>query len=164
MKTSISKTHLPHAFKVKLALYAAGPIRPRTKYKENKLLRADLCMTLPFVPYPGLYLTMEKQKGRSTRTLYLRIRTVEWTLPAQTFVCAVDEMLGSNVFSETFEVRGSPKIERHYVELQQTLKIFGFEVQTDVSTEMALDKYADGSWITPPPQYTPDPTAGRWGS
>jgi hypothetical protein len=36
-------------FKVKLTLQAAGPVRPRTKHKDHKLLRADGCITLPFV-------------------------------------------------------------------------------------------------------------------
>lgn len=47
-------------FRVKLKLHAAGPVRPRTKHKDHKLMRADASITLPFVPYPGLYLTMQK--------------------------------------------------------------------------------------------------------
>jgi hypothetical protein len=141
--------HLP--FKVKLTLHAAGPVRARTKHKDHKILRADGCITLPFAPFPGLYLTMEKPRKRSEPlNLYLRVRTVEWVLLANQFVCVVDEMLGSNVFLETMEVREPPRIELHFEQLERSLKIFGFEVQTDVTTYMALDRYADGSLIAPP--------------
>jgi hypothetical protein len=138
-------------YRVKLTLHVAGPERPRTKYKEHKLLRAEARITLPFVPYPGLYLTFERiAKQGSSRILYLRVRVVEWLMRKEEFVCVVDEMLGSNTFSETFEVRGGPRIEKHYVEIQRDLQDFGFDVQTDVSAQTALNKYPDGTWITPP--------------
>jgi hypothetical protein len=120
---------------------------------------------LPFVPYPGFYLTMEKPRKRGEPlTLYLRIRTVKWALPAQHFECMVDEMLGSGVINETFEVRGSPRIEEHFRDLEKSLRIFGFDVTTDASSQMALNKYADGSWIVPPEPVPPHflrPVVGR---
>ena len=148
---SMSNLHHDRIFEVKLTLQAAGPIRPRTKYKHRRILRAEGRITLPFVPYPGLYLTMEKPKKRGDPlTLYLRIRTVEWVLPAQHFGCVVDEMIESNLFSELLEVRGSPRIEPHFIELEKTLNVFGFDVITDASAMLALDKHPDGSWIKPP--------------
>src|SRR5689334_9601400 len=98
-------------FKVKLTIQAAGPVRPRTKYKDHKLLRGDGCIVLPFAPYPGLYLTLEKaRKRREPLTLYLRVRTVEWMVAKEEFTCVVDEMLGSRVFHETMELREPPRI------------------------------------------------------
>lgn len=150
------KTRRAQSFKVKLVLQAAGPVRARTKHKENKILRGEGSITLPFVPYPGLYLTMQKPRKRGEPlTLYLRVRTVEWNLRSEHFECAVDEMLGSNVFDETFEVRGSPRIEKHFLELEKSLRIFGFDVITDASSQLALDRYPDGSWIVPPPPVPP---------
>lgn len=68
----------PSTFQVSLTLQAAGPVRPRTKYKENKLLRAEATIALPFVPYLGLYLTFSRPKRRGIDlTVYLRIRAVE---------------------------------------------------------------------------------------
>ena len=153
-------------YRVKLTLYAAGPIRERTKYKEPRLLMGEACISLPFVPYPGLYLTMEKPRRRGEpHTLYLRIRTVEWELRRNAFRCMVDEMLGSNLIDETFEVRGSPRIEKHFHELEQTLRIFGFDVETGITAPLATDKYPDGSWIVPPAHMMPmaasEPTSPR---
>jgi len=51
-------------FNVNILVQAAGPVRPRTKYKKHKLLRAERSITLPFVPYPGLYLTFSKPRKR----------------------------------------------------------------------------------------------------
>jgi hypothetical protein len=153
-------------FKVRLALMAAGPVRLRTKHKENKLLRADACITLPFMPYPGLYLTLERPRKRGEpQSLYLRVRTVEWAISKHEFVCVVDEMLGSNVFLETMEVREPPRIEQHYIELQKLLVRFGFTVQTDYSSYTAFDKYADGTSIDPPTPFQPPspPRRRRWG-
>jgi hypothetical protein len=148
---SMSHTRRRQVFKVKLTLQAAGPIRSRTKHKEHKLLRAEGCITLPFVPYPGLYLTMEKPRKRGLpETLYLRVRTVEWAMPAQNFECVVDEILGSHVFMETLEVRESPRYEEAFVELQRTLARFGFDVRKCDAISLALNKYADGSRIEPP--------------
>ena len=77
----------------------------------------------------------------------------------------VDEMLGSNQFDETFEVRGSTRIEKHFLELERTLRLFGFDVDTKASTQVATDKYPDGSWIVPPPHLMPmvatEPTSPR---
>jgi len=143
-------------YRVKLTLYAAGPFRKRTKHKEPRLLMGEACINLPFVPYPGLYLTMEKPRTRGEPlTLYLRVRTVEWELSRKMFRCMVDEMLGSNQFGETFEVRGSPRIEMHFLELERTLRVFGFDVNTAVTTQLATDKYPDGSWIVPPAHMMP---------
>jgi len=43
-------------FNVNIMVQVAGPIRPRTKYKKHKLLRAEGGIKLPFVPFPGLFL------------------------------------------------------------------------------------------------------------
>ena len=143
-------------FKVRLTIYAAGPIRKRTKHKEPRLLKGEACITLPFVPFPGLYLRMEKPRKRAEpHTLYLRVRTVEWELRQKVFECVVDEMLGSNLFDETFEVRGSPRIEKHFLELEQSLRTFGFDVDTEITTQIATEKYPDGSWIVPPAHLMP---------
>ena len=125
---------------------AAGPTRPRTKYKEHKLLRAEARITLPFVPYPGLYLTFTKPKQRGqSLTLYLRVRTVEWITTEYRFECVADEMLGSLLFSETHEVRGSARIEKHFMDLQKALNAFGFAVDADADGMTALHKSADGT-------------------
>src|SRR5579872_4429164 len=106
----------PSDFKVNIMLQAAGPIRPRTKYKEHKLLRAEANITLPFVPYPGLFLTFSKPKKRGLPlTLYLRIRAAEWSIAENRFECVADEILGSLLFSETQEVRGRARNEEHFV-------------------------------------------------
>ena len=127
---------------------AAGPIRPRTKYKEHKLLRAEGSITLPFVPYPGLYITFSRPRKRGLPlTLYLRIRAVEWSIAEGRFECVADEMLGSPLFSETHEVRGGARIEKHFAELQNTLRVFGFDVTSDVDGMIALHKWEDGTVI-----------------
>jgi hypothetical protein len=57
-------------------------------------------------------------------------------------------VLGDNASIETYEVRGSARIEQHFVELQKALKTFGFEVITDAAAIiMSLHKRADGSVI-----------------
>jgi hypothetical protein len=57
-------------------------------------------------------------------------------------------MLGSLLFSETHEVRGGARIEKHFVELQNTLRVFGFDVITDADAMMiALHKREDGTAI-----------------
>ena len=135
-------------FNVNILVQAAGPVRPRTKYKEHKLLRAERSMTLPFVPYPGLYLTFSKPRKRGLPlTLYLRVRAVEWSVADNRFECVADEILGSPLFSDIYEVRGSPRIEEHFVNLQKTLRVFGFDVVTDVDSQMALHKREDGTVI-----------------
>jgi hypothetical protein len=136
-------------FKVNITIQAAGPIRPRTKYKKHKLLRAEGSIELPFVPYPGLYLTFSKPRKRGMDlTLYLRVRTVEWNIAQHRFECVADEVLGDNTSIETYEVRGSARIEQHFVELQKALTTFGFEVITDAAAIiMSLHKRADGTVI-----------------
>jgi hypothetical protein len=135
-------------FKVNILVHAAGPVRPRTKYKKHKLLRAETSITLRFVPYPGLYITFSKPRKRGpSLTLYLRVRAVEWRIADSRFECVADEMLLSPLFSETYEVRGSARIEKHFVELQKTLRVFGFDVDTDADGIMALHKCADGTVI-----------------
>jgi len=119
---------------------------PRTKYKKHKLLRAERSITLPFVPYPGLYLTFSKPRKRGEPlTLYLRVRAVEWSIADSRFECVADEILGSPLFSETHEVRGSARIEKHFVDLQKTLRTFEFDVITDADGMMALHKCEDGT-------------------
>jgi hypothetical protein len=144
------RTEIP-SFRVRLELQAAGPIQPRRKYKPHKLLRAQGGIRLPFVPYPGLYLTYERPRRRSqSNTLYLRVRTVEWSVRKREFICVVDEIMGSNVLMETMEVRDSPRIEEHFVQLQKILVGFGFDVDPRADgVYWALDKYADGAPITP---------------
>ena len=137
----------PSNFRVDIIVQAAGPIRPRTKYKEHKLLRAEASIMLPFVPYPGLFLTFSKPKKRSiSKSLYLRIRAVEWNIFENRFECVADEILGSLLFSEVIEVRGSARNEQHFVALQKTLCMFGFDVITDAQCLfLALDKREDGT-------------------
>jgi hypothetical protein len=134
-------------FKVNIMVQIAGPVRPRTKYKKHKLMRAEGSVMLPFVPYPGLYLTFSKPRKRGMPlTLYLRVRTVEWDSSEHRFECVADEVLGSLLFSETYEVRGSARMEEHFIGLQKTLRTFGFDVITDADcSEMALDKQPDGT-------------------
>jgi len=135
-------------FNVNILVQAAGPVRPRTKYKKHKLLRAERSITLPFVPYPGLYLTFSKPRKRGLPlTLYLRVRAVEWSVADNRFECVADEIVGSPLFSETYEVRGCARIEEHFGDLQKTLRVFGFDVVTDVDSMMALHKCEDGTVI-----------------
>jgi hypothetical protein len=135
-------------FNVNILVQAAGPVRLRTKYKKHKLLRAERSITLPFVPYPGLYLTFSKPRTRGLPlTLYLRVRAVEWSVADNRFECVADEILGTPLFSETYEVRGCARIEDHFADLQKTLRVFGFDVATDVDSMMALHKREDGTVI-----------------
>jgi hypothetical protein len=78
-------------------------------------------------------------------TLYLRVRSVEWCITEKRFECVADEILGSRLFSETYEVRGAARIERHFEELQSTLSRFGFAVATDIDGMLALNKREDGT-------------------
>lgn len=132
-------------FNVLITVTAAGPVRPRTKYRKNVQLRAEASITLPFVPYPGLYLNFSKTMKRGASvTLYLRVRTVEWEMSEQRFQCVADEMLHSELFSETYEVRGGARIAKHFQELEEQLRSFGFDVSTDVDDSTALNKRVDG--------------------
>jgi hypothetical protein len=47
---SMSGTASQSDLNVNIMVQAAGPIRPRTKYKEHQLLRAEATIALPFVP------------------------------------------------------------------------------------------------------------------
>jgi hypothetical protein len=136
-------------FNVNIMVQVAGPIRPRTKYKKHKLLRAEGGIKLPFVPFTGLFLTFSKPRKRGMPlTLYLRIRTVEWDIVEHRFECVADEVLGDMTFSESHEVRGSARIEEHFVALQKTFRTFGFDVITDAAALIvALHKRADGTVI-----------------
>jgi hypothetical protein len=140
----------PVEYTVKLMLQTPGPLYPRRKYKEYKLLTAEKNITLPFVPYPGLYLTFSKPHPKKVDPikLYLRIRTVEWQLTEQIFECVADEVFATAQSSELHEVRGSPRIEQHFVKLKKTFECMGFDVQTDMDAVLwALHKTADGTEI-----------------
>ena len=137
-------------YTVKLMLQVPGPLRPRRKYKEYKLLTAEGTITLPFVPYPGLYLTFSKPnpKKRDPFELHLRIRTVAWLLTDRIFECVADEIFASAQSMELDEVRGSPHIEKHFAQLQKTFELMGFAVTTDMNAILwALHKTADGTEI-----------------
>src|SRR5262249_25813879 len=51
-------------YTVELLLRVPGPLYPRRKYKEYRLLTVEKTITLPFVPYPGLYVTLSKPHWR----------------------------------------------------------------------------------------------------
>jgi hypothetical protein len=132
-------------FNVNIMVHAAGPVRPRTKYKDHKLLRAEGSITLPFVPYPGLFLMFSKPKKRGQDlTVYLRVRAVMWNIAEQLFECVADEIVGSSLFDDMHEVRGSARIEQHFIGLEKALRTFGFGVITDADGQMALHKREDG--------------------
>ena len=103
-------------YTMKLMVQVPGPLRPRRKYKEYELLTAEGTITLPFVPCPGLYLTFSKPnpKKRDPFKLHLRVRTVEWLLTDRIFECVADEIFASAQSMEQEEVRGSPRIEKHF--------------------------------------------------
>ena len=131
-------------------LRVAGPLRPRRKYKQYELLTAEGAITLPFVPYPGLYLRFSKPnpKKRDPIELHLRIRTVEWLLTDRIFECVADETFASAQGMELEEVRGSPRIEKHFAQLQKTFELKGFAVKKDMDAILwALHKTADGTEI-----------------
>jgi hypothetical protein len=65
--------------------------------------------------------------------LYLRIRTVEWQVSERYFECIADETFAREPGFELEEVRGSPRIEMHFVELQKTFEHLGFDVSTDMN-------------------------------
>jgi hypothetical protein len=133
-------------FPVTLTIQVPGPVRPRTKYKEHKLMRGEAHITLPFVPFPGLYLTFFKPKKRGLPlTLYLRVRAVEWQITDRRFECVVDEVLGSSVFREVVEARGFPRHESEYLKIERALLDFGFEVITDASNLYKLLRREDGT-------------------
>lgn len=111
-------------------------------------MRAEATIALPFVPYPGLYLTFSRPKRRGIDlTLYLRIRAVEWNVTESRFECVANEILGSPVFDEMLEVRGRARIEEHFQELVKKLRVFGFDVNEKAQTLNVRDKYEDGTPI-----------------
>jgi hypothetical protein len=80
--------------------------------------------------------------------LHLRIRTVEWQVAERYFECVADETFAREPGSELQEVRGSPHIETHFIELQKTFEYLGFEVSTEVDAILwALHKTADRTEI-----------------
>ena len=139
-------------YRVKLMLKVPGPLYPRRKHKRYRLLTVEGTITLPFVPYPGLYVTLTKphwkKKKKDPVRLYLRIRTVEWQVAERYLVCVADETFATEPGFELQEVRGSPHIETHFNELQKTFEYLGFNVSTDMNAILwALHKMADGTEI-----------------
>lgn len=133
-------------FLVTLNIQVPGPVRPRPKYKEHKLMRGKAHITLPFVPFPGRYLSYSRPKKRGLPlTLYLRVRTVEWQITDRRFECVVDEALGSSVFREVVEARGFPRHERECLKIERALRDFGFEIITDASNLYKLLRREDGT-------------------
>lgn len=142
----------PGAFSVHLIVQKCGPIRKRTKYKKHKLLHAEKTITLPFVPYPGLYLAFSQPRRRGmSLDLNLRIRCVEWKMNERQFECVADDMQLAG--AEMFEVRGEALYEEQFTKLQTTFVAFAFETTLEYESHfMALDKQPDGTVIKP----------GRW--
>ncbi len=142
----MSPTSIQSLFPVGLQLQVPGPIMPRRKYKLHRLITASRKITLPFVPFPGLILTFALPKRRGfPDKVYLRVRAVEWLMSAQEFECVVDEISVSPDMTDVLEVRGSPRIEKHFRELQNNLGHLGFDVTTDMeSLSWAIHKAASG--------------------
>ena len=88
---------------------------------------------------------LEAEDRGEPLTLYLRVRAVEWNIAEQQFECVADEILGSPLFGETCEVRGSARTEQHFAELQQALRVFEFDVTTHVDGMLALQKREVGT-------------------
>ncbi len=140
----------PDEYTVKLMLQVPGPLYPRRKHNQYRLLTVEGAITLPFVPYPGLYVTFSKPhwKKKDPVNLNLRIRTVEWNVSERYFQCVADEIFAREPGFELQEVRGSPQIAKHFVELQNTFEYLGFDVATDMNAIVwALHKTADGTEI-----------------
>jgi hypothetical protein len=141
----------PDGYTVKLMLQVPGPLYPRRKHKQYRLLTVEGTITLPFVPYPGLYVTFSKphlKKKKDPVKLYLRIRTVEWQVSERYFECVADETFAREPGFELQEVRASPHIDTHFAELQKTFEYLGFDVSTDMNAILwALHKTADGTEI-----------------
>lgn len=139
-------------YSVHLIVERAGPIRKRTKYKKHKLLYAEKTISLPFMPYPGLYLTFSKPRKRGMPLdLNLRIRCVEWMMNERRFECVADDMQLSG--SERFEVRGDALYEEAFVKLEKTFAAFDFETTLDYESHfMAIHKQPDGS-VLPTPKW-----------
>ncbi len=140
----------PVEYTLKLTVRVPWPLRPRRKYKEYELLTAEGTITLPFVPYPGLYLRFSKPnpKKKDPLELHLRIRAVEWLMTERIFECVADESFVSAQSMELHEVRESPRIGKHFTQLQKTFALMGFDVTTDMDGYLwALHKTADGTEI-----------------
>jgi hypothetical protein len=143
---------MPGEYTVKLMLRVPGPTCPRRKYKQYRLLTVEGKIYLPFVPHPGLYVTFSKlnwkKKEKDPVKLYLGIRTVEWQVSGRYFECVADETFAREPGFELQEVRDSPQIEMHFLELQKTFEYLGFDVSTDMNAILwALHKTADGTEI-----------------
>ena len=152
-------------FRVSLQLRVPGPVMPRRKYKPHRLITASRKIILPFVPFPGLILTFTLPKRRGLPdTVYLRVRAVEWLMPAQEFDCVVDEISCSLDLDEVLEVRGSPHIEKHFSELEANLRRLGFDTRTDMEAfSWALYKTASGRELRDPDlPPAPSPTRASW--
>lgn len=144
----MKKANCSNEYTVKLRLRTPGPLYPRRKYQQHKLITAEGNITLPFVPYPGLYVTFSKPHPRKKDAieLNLRIRTVEWRIAERIFECVADEISAASPNFELEEVRGTARIEKHFLELQNTLKLMGFVVTTEMEFNLwALHKMADGT-------------------
>lgn len=141
----------PGEYTVKLMLRVPGPLCPRRKHQQHRLLTVEGGITLPFVPYPGLYVTLSKPhwgRRRDPAKLYLRIRTVEWQVVERYFECVADETFAREPEFELQEVRGLPHSEEHFVELQKTFEYMGFAVATKMKALLwAPHKWADGTVI-----------------
>jgi hypothetical protein len=88
------------------------------------------------------------KKKKDPVKLYLRIRTVEWQVSERYFECVADETFAREPVFELQEVRGSPRIETHFVELQKTFEYLGFDVSTDMNAIVGgLQRMADGTEI-----------------
>ncbi|MGN6369049.1 MAG: hypothetical protein ACTHN5_12380 [Phycisphaerae bacterium] len=150
-------------FKARLTVYVLGPIKERTKYKTNKLAYGEATITLPFVPYPGMFIRMHRRRKRGIGdSLNLRVRSVEWCLPEEHFECMVDEVLTDPCSHETYEVRGSARYEESFIEMQKTLRIFGFTVNDNSQPINRAVRYADGSWIDPAEERQHQLDVERW--
>ncbi len=148
----IPEFSVPGEYAVKLMLQVPGPLYPRRKHKQYRLLTVEGTITLPFVPYPGMYLTFSKPHRKTKKTepvrLQLRIRTVEWLVSERYFECIADETFAREPGFELQQVRGSPHIEAHFVELQKSFEHLGFELSTDMDAVLwALHRTADGTEI-----------------
>lgn len=127
-------------------------------FKQYRLLTVEGAITLPFVPYPGLYVTLSKPHWKSKKKepvkLYLRIRTVDWQVTERYFECVADETFAREPGFEVEEVRGSPRIEKHFVELQKSFKYLGFDVSTETEAMLwGVHKAADGTELGSSEQY-----------
>jgi hypothetical protein len=60
----VPENNTPSEYKVKLMLQVPGPLYPRRKHKQYRLLTVEGTITLPFVPYPGLYLTFSMPRWK----------------------------------------------------------------------------------------------------